>query len=129
VHSAGNTASIGTGVMDEVWRAPWLTRPFLSLGALRRIMFAETGRAIPFTIENWPYVDRFGREAAVTFNRTFELPTRRRRLDATMVYSERRGVTASRSWFATVVSARCSATRARSSHGRSPSGRVVRRRR
>ncbi|CAN5771964.1 DUF4166 domain-containing protein [soil metagenome] len=90
VHSAGGVASIGTGVMDEVRRAKWLTRPFLSFGALRRIMFAETGRAIGFTIENWPYVDRFGREA-VTFNRTFELPTRRRRFDATMVYSTQRG--------------------------------------
>lgn len=90
LHSAGGVASIGTGVMEEVWRARWMTRPFLSLGAVRRIMFAETGRDIGFTIENWPYVDRFGREV-VTFNRTFELSTTRRRFDATMAYSARRG--------------------------------------
>ncbi len=41
-------------------------------------------------IENHAYVDRFGRET-VTFNRTFELPQRRRRFVATMVHSERRG--------------------------------------
>ena len=82
--------SVGVGVMEEIWRAPGFPRPFLAFGTWRNIMFPETGRDVPFTIENWPYVDRFGRET-VTFVRTFELPTRRRRFDATMVWSERRG--------------------------------------
>ena len=88
--SADGIASIGTGVMDRIWRRPGFTRPFLALGARRRIMFPEQGTDILFTIENWAYLDRLGRET-VTFNRTFELPTRRRRFDATMIYSERRG--------------------------------------
>lgn len=82
--------SVGVGVMEEIWRAPVFTRPFLAVGTWRNIMFPETGRDVPFTIENWPYVDRYGRET-VTFVRTFELPGRRRRFDATMVYSEERG--------------------------------------
>lgn len=88
--SADGHGSIGVGVMDEIWRKGGFPRPFLAFGTWRNIMFPETGHDIPFTIENWPYVDRHGRET-VTFVRTFELPQGRRRFDATMVYSERRG--------------------------------------
>jgi hypothetical protein len=88
--SADKVASIGTGVMDRIWRRPGFTRPFLALGAWRNLMFPEQGTDVPFTIENYAYVDRFGRET-VTFNRTFELPTHRRRFDATMIWSEQRG--------------------------------------
>lgn len=87
--SAGGEGSVGVGVMDEIWRAPLFTAPFLQVGTMRHIMFPETGRDVPFTIENWPYVDSFGRET-VTFVRTFQLPRRRRRFDATMVFSEER---------------------------------------
>jgi hypothetical protein len=90
ITSADGVASIGQGVMSHIWRRPWLTRPFLTFGTWRHIMFPECGQDIPFTIENYPYVDRFGRET-VTFNRTFDLPSRRRRFDATMIYSATRG--------------------------------------
>jgi hypothetical protein len=88
ISSDSNMASIGTGVMDHVWHGRAYTLPFLYLGAWRRIMFPEQGRNIPFTIENYAYVDRFGRET-VTWIRTFET-RRRRRFDAYMVYSESR---------------------------------------
>jgi hypothetical protein len=52
-------------------------------------MFPETGRNIPFTIENYAFIDSFGRET-VSWVRTFE-STRTRRFDAYMVYSEERG--------------------------------------
>jgi uncharacterized protein DUF4166 len=87
--SHDNVASIGRGVMDEVWRGRLYTLPFLYVGTWRRIMFPETGRAIPFTIENYAFVDDFGRET-VTWARTFE-SRRTRRFDAYMVYSEGRG--------------------------------------
>ena len=87
--SADGIASIGRGVMDEVWRGRFYTVPFLYLGTWRRIMFPETGRNIPFTIENYAFIDNFGRET-VTWLRTFE-STRKRRFDAYMVYSESRG--------------------------------------
>ena len=87
--SADGHGSVGTGVMDEIWRAPGFTRPFLAFGTWRNIMFPETGHDIPFTIENFPYVDSWGRET-VTFVRTFELGHTRRRFDATMVWSEKR---------------------------------------
>jgi hypothetical protein len=87
--SSDGLASIGTGVMDEVWKGRLYTAPFLYVGARRRIMFPETGRDIPFTIENYAFVDRFGRET-VSWIRTFEC-RRRRRFDAYMVYSEARG--------------------------------------
>lgn len=87
--SADGVASIGTGVMDRVWHGPAYTLPFLYLGTWRRIMFPERGRDVPFTIENYAYVDGLGRET-VTWVRTFEA-RRRRRFDAYMIYSEQRG--------------------------------------
>jgi len=87
--SADGVASIGEGVMEELWRGPAFTVPFLVLGTWRRIMFPERGRDVPFRIENYAYVDGFGRET-VTWARTFDLPRRTRRFDATMTWSEQR---------------------------------------
>ncbi len=82
-------ACIGSGVMDRIWHGAAFTRPFLALGSRRNILVPETGEAVPFVIENYPYLDSCGREA-VTFVRTFALPKRARRFDATMIYSAAR---------------------------------------
>jgi hypothetical protein len=87
--SADGVASIGRGVMDEVWRGRFYTVPFLYVGTWRRIMFPEVGCDIPFTIENYAFVDDFGRET-VSWIRTFE-SRKTRRFDAYMVYSPERG--------------------------------------
>jgi hypothetical protein len=87
--STDGVASIGTGVMDEVWRGRFWTVPFLYVGAWRRIMFPEVGRNIPFTIENYAFRDDFGRET-MSLIRTFD-SSKRRRFDAYMIYSEQRG--------------------------------------
>ena len=87
--SSDRIASVGIGVMDEIWKGRFYTEPFLHVGTWRRIMFPETGRNIPFTIENYAFVDQFGRET-VSWIRTFE-SRRTRRFDAYMVYSEARG--------------------------------------
>lgn len=80
----------GRGVMDRVWHGgPWV-RPFLALGGTRNILVPRTGRNIPFTIENVPFTDSFGRQT-VTFVRTFAFPDGPRRFDATMVHSPERG--------------------------------------
>lgn len=86
--SADGIASIGRGVMDEIWKGRFYIEPFLHVGSWRRIMFPETGRNIPFTIENYAFVDRFGRET-VSWIRTFE-SCRTRRFDAYMIYSDAR---------------------------------------
>nr|WP_243696389.1 DUF4166 domain-containing protein [Aeromicrobium camelliae] len=58
----------------------------MRLGTLRNILFPETGRHVPFTIENHAYVDGLGRET-VSFVRTFEFGGgHRRRFDATMIH-------------------------------------------
>jgi uncharacterized protein DUF4166 len=86
--SKDGIASIGTGVMEEVWHGPAYTLPFLYVGSWRSIMFPESGRDIPFQIANYGYLDAFGRET-ITWIRTFH--TRRtRRFDAYMIYSEQR---------------------------------------
>ena len=86
--SADHIASIGTGVMEEIWHGLPYTLPFLYVGSWRRIMFPESGREVPFQIANYAYVDIFGRET-VTWIRTFRTK-RVRRFDAYMIYSERR---------------------------------------
>lgn len=91
VNVAGGQACIGRGVMDQVWHGPSWTLPFLRLGAWRNILVPVAGRDIPFVIENYPYVDSFGRET-VSFNRTFEVPPRRARFDAQMVLDPERRV-------------------------------------
>lgn len=89
--AAGDVSCLGRGRMDRMWRGRAYTVPFLHLGARRNVLFPETGRDVPFTIENYAYTDGFGRET-VTFVRTFEVrPGRRRRFDATMVWNEERG--------------------------------------
>lgn len=75
--------AIGRGIMDRVWRGRFFTIPFLMVGTWRNIMFPDQGENVPFTIENWAYVDSFGRET-VTELRTFELG-RECRFDAYMV--------------------------------------------
>lgn len=88
--SADAVCSVGTGVMDRVWHGAPYTLPFLWLGSWRSIMFPESGRDVPFHIHNHAYRDRFGRET-VTWIREFD-GRRPRRFDATMVYSEQRGL-------------------------------------
>lgn len=84
--STDGIAAVGTGEMERLWHGPWWTLPFLYLGAWRNILVPQQGRDVPFTIENYAYVDRFGRET-VTWVRTFSL-ARTHRFDATMIYSE-----------------------------------------
>ncbi len=86
--SENEVAAIGTGVMDRIWHGRFYTLPFLAVGTWRRIMFPEHGTNIPFTIQNYAYQDRFGRET-VTWVRTFQT-RKNRRFDATMIYSSER---------------------------------------
>ena len=91
VSSDSGEYCIGVGVMERMSRGPLWTLPFLKIGTWRHILFPDRGRNVPFTLENFAYVDTFGRET-LTFVRTFEMtPRKRRRFDATMVFSERRG--------------------------------------
>ena len=87
--SADGVAAVGRGTMEEIWHGRPYTLPFLYVGTWRRIMFPERGRNVPFTIENYAYVDGYGRET-VTWVRTF-WTRQRRRFDATMIYSRQRG--------------------------------------
>ncbi|MFF0428916.1 DUF4166 domain-containing protein [Streptomyces sp. NPDC004520] len=86
---ASGELCVGRGVMDHIWHGRAFVKPFLALGGLRNILLPRTGRAVPFTIENVPYADSYGRET-VTFVRTFDLPGGPRRFDATMVHSPER---------------------------------------
>jgi hypothetical protein len=75
--------------MDEIWHGPPYTLPFLYVGSWRRIMFPESGKQVPFSIENYAFLDSFGRET-VTWIRRFKTKTPRR-FDAYMIYSQNRG--------------------------------------
>jgi hypothetical protein len=80
---------VGTGVMTRVRRGPWWTVPFLRLGKFRNILIADTGDNVPFTIENYPYLDPYGRET-VTFVREYAVRSKPARFDATMILSRGR---------------------------------------
>ena len=86
--SLDHRACIGRGIMENIWYRKAFT-PFLHLGTMRNIMFPQQGKNVPFTIENYAYVDGFGRET-VTWIRKYQFPNKTRRFDATMVYSERK---------------------------------------
>ncbi|MDF2834990.1 MAG: hypothetical protein K0Q63_630 [Paenibacillus sp.] len=86
--SGDRVASVGHGVMEHIRFSKLAMLP-LYAGATRNIMFPQGGRNIPFTIENFAYVDRFGRET-VTWIRSFKFPNAIRRFDATMIYSRER---------------------------------------
>jgi hypothetical protein len=88
LHSHSGYALRGTGWMDALWHGPAYTLPFLYIGTWRSIMFPERGAQVPFTIENYAYVDMLGRET-VTWVRTFQA-RRNRRFDAYMIWSEQR---------------------------------------
>lgn len=87
---ASGYACVGTGVMARIRRGPWWTVPFLQIGRLRNILVPAVGTDVPFTVENYPYRDEFGRET-VTFVRHYDVGGRRHRFDATMIHSRRRG--------------------------------------
>lgn len=83
-------ACVGQGVFSEVRRGAWWILPFLHLGTYRNILFPGQGNNIPFTVENYPYFDGFGRPT-VTFVRTLgPARAKKSRFDATMVHSPRR---------------------------------------
>lgn len=79
-------ACIGTGVMSRVRRGHWWVVPFLHIGKLRNILIPDVGENVPFTIENFPYLDPFGRET-VTFVREYRVRKKVSRFDATMILS------------------------------------------
>lgn len=89
LHSRSGLAALGTGVMHEVWHNRVAAIP-LRIGTTRHIMFPQSGRDVPFTIRNYAYRDRFGRET-VTWIRSFRFGRQERRFDATMIYSRERG--------------------------------------
>lgn len=88
--SDDGVAQIGRGTMEDIWHGAPYTLPFLVVGTWRRIMFPSRGTNVPFTIENYAYIDSLGRET-VTWVRTFTFPRRARRFDAYMIWSEERG--------------------------------------
>ncbi|MFD2672631.1 DUF4166 domain-containing protein [Marinicrinis sediminis] len=90
MNSTSGIAQVGTGTMDRIWVGHRVFRPFLALGTKRHTLFPDTGREVPFMIENYAYLDGFGRET-VTWVRTFDFGRKQRRFDATMIYSQQRG--------------------------------------
>jgi hypothetical protein len=86
--TADGKFATGRGIMSEVWHGAPYTLPFLYVGTWRRIMFPERGKNVPFTIENYAFIDDFGRET-VSWIRTFRT-SQTRRFDAYMIYSQER---------------------------------------
>lgn len=88
ISSEDGIASVGCGEMQRIWYNKLAAVP-LYIGTFRHIMFPQGGGNIPFSIENYAYRDRFGRET-VSWVRKFKFPGAVRHFDATMVFSEER---------------------------------------
>ncbi|WP_127530482.1 DUF4166 domain-containing protein [Paenibacillus kobensis] len=86
--SGDRVASVGTGTMNRIWHNRFVALA-LRLGMARHIMFPNSGNHVPFTIENYAFVDRYGRET-VSWIRKFKFKQAIRHFDATMIYSKRR---------------------------------------
>jgi len=89
--SQDNRVFVGEGTMERVWHGPFFTQPFLRVGLRQRILFPETGRQVPFRIENYAFRDPLGRET-VAWIRRFSFPRHVRCFDATMIRSATRGI-------------------------------------
>ena len=88
ISSKDGIASIGQGVMKRIWFNKLALLP-LYVGTMRHIMFPQGGSHIPFTIENFAYIDQYGRET-VSWIRKFKFSNTIRHFDATMIYSPAR---------------------------------------
>jgi hypothetical protein len=88
ITSQSGLQCVGAGTMSKVTRGAFYVLPFLQIGARRLILFPESGTDVPFTIENFAFVDEFGRET-LTWTRTFRF-SKERRFDEYLVYSEAR---------------------------------------
>ncbi|MFD2923537.1 DUF4166 domain-containing protein [Halobacillus naozhouensis] len=76
---------LGQGRMTEIRGTPLILRPFLSIGSKDHLIFAERGKEVPFTLENYAYVDERGRES-ISYIRRFFFPYAIRGFDAVMSF-------------------------------------------
>lgn len=83
-HSTDGLMAYSYGTADEVRRGGFIVTPFLMLGAMRNVMFPESGINVPFAARAYAFQDAAGRE---TFGilRTFDFGGRTRRFDEYIV--------------------------------------------
>jgi hypothetical protein len=77
MHPAGGLSGHGRGVFDIAGCPAWFARPAFRLTALENAFFPEYNSDVPFTIDNYPHVDPFGRPA-LTARRELDFGTARR---------------------------------------------------
>ncbi|UOQ45210.1 DUF4166 domain-containing protein [Halobacillus salinarum] len=88
--SKQNIMTLGQGRMTEIRGTPAALKPLLYVSSYDHIGFAERGKNIPFTMENYAYQDELGRET-VSWVRRFFFPYAIRGHDAAMYFDERAG--------------------------------------
>ncbi|MGR9048356.1 DUF4166 domain-containing protein [Halobacillus faecis] len=88
--SKQNLMILGQGRMTEIRGTHPLLRPFLQVGTKDHLVFAERGKDVPFTLENYIYVDERGRET-ISWIRRFFFPYSIRGFDAAMRFDEEKG--------------------------------------
>lgn len=85
--SKQNLMVLGQGRMTEIRGTPALVRPLMSTGVKDHLLFAERGRDVPFTLENYVYEDEEGRET-ISWIRRFFFPYAIRGFDSAARYDE-----------------------------------------
>ncbi|ASF41076.1 MULTISPECIES: DUF4166 domain-containing protein [Halobacillus] len=87
ITSEDNLMMLGQGRMTEIRGAHPILRPFFLLGNFDHLVFAERGKQVPFTLENYAYRDDQGRET-MSWIRRFFFPYSIRGFDAAMRFDE-----------------------------------------
>jgi Domain of unknown function (DUF4166) len=82
--STDEVRQVGVGVMEEMSHSALVPPPVLWLGARRGIFPGGKGVDVPFTIENFAYIDDEGREA-MGFERRFSFVGKAQGMDSVMV--------------------------------------------
>ncbi|MBT2575143.1 DUF4166 domain-containing protein [Bacillus sp. ISL-51] len=77
---------IGKGIMSDIKEGSFVVRMLLKFGVFFRCFFSESGKDIPFTIQNKTFYTK--QHIGVEWNRTFFFKGKKRFFDAVMVYDE-----------------------------------------
>ncbi|OZD73742.1 hypothetical protein CH263_01485 [Rhodococcus sp. 06-1059B-a] len=82
--SGDHRCQLGVGVMEEMRHSTLIPPPVLWLGGKRGLFPGGRGTDVPFTIENYAYVDAVGRET-MAFIRRFAFAGSPQRMNSVMV--------------------------------------------
>jgi len=84
IDAAQNLSQVTDGMLESVYVNPMMTSPFVKFMARRSAMTNKSSRLVPFTMNNYFYIDELGRECMATL-RTFNYSSGAQKLNSVQV--------------------------------------------